>query len=195
MFSSASEAVEVVRAGLGFLVSADPTQMMTEEQAKCLQSLEQVSAMGTAARTSILAAFTSGQGHSADADYSGAAESEESSQRYQSARPPEHVSIYAIGNSSEYASTLDKVGEIVHAKEHFRRSRGFGRQRAFESAGYDVSAPKVSYIEGAENFRDGIGEIVSKIYRRSAAKILGSALQFATPSSNYLLSLIENDDH
>ena len=70
VFSSASEAAEIVRAGLGFLVSADPTQMVADEQAKCLQMLEQVSAMGTAARTSILAAFTSGQGYSADADYS-----------------------------------------------------------------------------------------------------------------------------
>ena len=32
--------------------------------------LEQVTAMGTAARTSILAAFTSAQGYCADADYS-----------------------------------------------------------------------------------------------------------------------------
>src|ERR1700737_1432759 len=44
--------------------------MAAEEEARCLQALEQVSSMGTAARTSILAAFTSGQGYSADADYS-----------------------------------------------------------------------------------------------------------------------------
>src|SRR5712692_3967374 len=60
----------MVRAGLGFLATADATQMVTEEQAQCLQALEQVTAMGTAARASILAAFTSGQGYSEDADYS-----------------------------------------------------------------------------------------------------------------------------
>jgi hypothetical protein len=69
-FANASEAVAMVRAGLGFLAAADATQMVTEEQAQCLQALEQVTAIGTAARASILAAFTSGQGYSADADYS-----------------------------------------------------------------------------------------------------------------------------
>jgi hypothetical protein len=69
-FASAREAAEVVRAGLGFLAAADATQLAAETQAECLQILEQVTAMGTAARTSILAAFTSGQGYSADADYS-----------------------------------------------------------------------------------------------------------------------------
>ena len=44
--------------------------MAAETQARCLQMLEQATAMGTAARASILAAFTSGQGYSADADYS-----------------------------------------------------------------------------------------------------------------------------
>ena len=69
-FASAREAAEVVRAGLGFLAAADATAMAAETQAQCLQILEQATAMGTAARASILAAFTSGQGYSADADYS-----------------------------------------------------------------------------------------------------------------------------
>ena len=69
-FSSTAEATAMVRAGLQFLADADATAMAAEEQARCLQALEQVSSMGTAARTSILAAFTSGQGYSADADYS-----------------------------------------------------------------------------------------------------------------------------
>ena len=69
-FASAKEAVEVVRAGLGYLAAADATAMAAETQAHCLQILEQAAAMSTAARTSILAAFTSGQGYSADADYS-----------------------------------------------------------------------------------------------------------------------------
>ncbi len=69
-FASAQEAAEVVRAGLGYLAAADPTAMTAGTQARCLQILEQATAMGTAARASILAAFTAGQGYTADADYS-----------------------------------------------------------------------------------------------------------------------------
>ncbi len=68
--SSTAEATAMVRAGLGYLAAADPTAMAAEEQASCLRALEQITAMGTAARTSILGAFTSGQGYGGDADYS-----------------------------------------------------------------------------------------------------------------------------
>ena len=68
--ASATEAAEMVRAGLGYLAAADATAMAAETQARCLQMLEQANSVGTAARTSILAAFTAGQGYSADADYS-----------------------------------------------------------------------------------------------------------------------------
>ena len=70
VFASAAEAAEVVRAGLRYLAAADATAMGAETQAHCLRVLEQAQSVGTAARTSILAAFTSGQGYSADADYS-----------------------------------------------------------------------------------------------------------------------------
>ena len=60
----------MLRAAMGYLAAADATAMAAETQARCLQALEQVNSMGTAARASILAAFTSGQGYSADADYS-----------------------------------------------------------------------------------------------------------------------------
>ena len=69
-FASASEAMDMVHAGLGYLAAADATAMAADTQARCLQMLEQATAMGTAARASILAAFTSAQGYSADADYS-----------------------------------------------------------------------------------------------------------------------------
>ena len=69
-FASASEAIDMVHAGLGYLAAADATAMAADTQARCLQMLEQATAMGTAARASILAAFTSAQGYSADADYS-----------------------------------------------------------------------------------------------------------------------------
>ena len=68
--ASASEAMDMVRAGLGYLAAADATAMAAETQARCLRMLEQANSMGTAARASILAAFTAGQGYSADADYS-----------------------------------------------------------------------------------------------------------------------------
>src|SRR6266851_7642390 len=67
---STTEALGMLRAAMGFLTTADAAQMMTEEQARCLQVLEQITSMGTAARTAILAAFTAGQGYAADGDYS-----------------------------------------------------------------------------------------------------------------------------
>src|SRR6266702_2155406 len=68
--ASAREAMEMVHAGLGWLAAADATALAGEEQARCLAMLEQATAMGAAARASVLAAFTSGQGYAADADYS-----------------------------------------------------------------------------------------------------------------------------
>ena len=68
--ATTTEALGMLRAAMGYLTTADAAQMAASEQAGCLQVLEQVTAMGTAARTSILAAFTSAQGYCADADYS-----------------------------------------------------------------------------------------------------------------------------
>ena len=68
--ASAKEALKMLTSAMSYLSAADATQMAAETQARCLQTLERVNAMGTAARTSILGAFTSGQGYSADADYS-----------------------------------------------------------------------------------------------------------------------------
>ena len=60
----------MVRAGMDYLADADPTALATQAQAECLQALEQLDAVSTAARARILAAFTAGQGYSEDADYS-----------------------------------------------------------------------------------------------------------------------------
>jgi len=68
--ASAQEALGMLRSAMGYLAAADATAMAAEEQAGYLRGLEQVAAIGTAARTSILGAFTAGQGYSADADYS-----------------------------------------------------------------------------------------------------------------------------
>src|SRR6516162_8097441 len=68
--SSTAEALEMLRSAMRYLAAADATAMAAEEQARCLQVMEQATAVGTAARTSVLSAFTAGQGYSADADYS-----------------------------------------------------------------------------------------------------------------------------
>src|SRR5260370_38887218 len=67
---SATEARGMLRSAMGYPTAADATAMAAETQAQCLQALEQVNSMGTAARAAILGAFTAGQGYSADADYS-----------------------------------------------------------------------------------------------------------------------------
>ena len=68
--ASAREALEMVRAGLGYLAAADATQLPAATQAECLRELEQNDAALTAARAWILAAFTAGQGPAGDGDYS-----------------------------------------------------------------------------------------------------------------------------
>ena len=60
----------MVRAGLGYLAAADPAQLPAATQAECLRELEQDAAALTAARVWFLAAFTAGQGHAGDGDYS-----------------------------------------------------------------------------------------------------------------------------
>jgi hypothetical protein len=69
-FASATDALDIVRAGLRFLAAADATQLTTEEQAACLRGLELAEAAATAARTSMLAGFGAGQGYVDDGDYS-----------------------------------------------------------------------------------------------------------------------------
>jgi len=69
-FASVTEAIDMARAALGYLATADPAQLAAQTQAECLRGLEQTDAISTAARAGFLAAFTAGQGYSADADYS-----------------------------------------------------------------------------------------------------------------------------
>src|SRR5438046_10507660 len=56
--ASAGEALDMVAAGLGFLVAADATQLDTDTQARVLRELEQDEAVLTAARAGCLATFT-----------------------------------------------------------------------------------------------------------------------------------------
>ena len=68
--ANAREALDMVRAGLGYLAAADPAQLPAATQAEVLRELEQHDAMATAARAGFLAAFTAGQGPAGDGDYS-----------------------------------------------------------------------------------------------------------------------------
>jgi hypothetical protein len=69
-FASVGEAIETARAALGYLAAADAAALAAETQAACLRGLERTDAIAAAARASLLAAFTAGQGYPADADYS-----------------------------------------------------------------------------------------------------------------------------
>jgi Domain of unknown function (DUF222) len=68
--ADAREALDMVRAGLGYLAAADAAQLPAATQAECLRELEQDAAALTAARAWMLAAFTAGQGPAGDGDYS-----------------------------------------------------------------------------------------------------------------------------
>jgi hypothetical protein len=68
--ADAREALDMVRAGLGYLAAVDATQLAAAMQAECLRELEQADAVATAARASILAGFTGGKGYSSDGEYS-----------------------------------------------------------------------------------------------------------------------------
>ena len=68
--ASAAEAMDQILSRLRYLAATDPTALAAQAQAECLQGFEQADAICTAARAWYLAAFTAGQGYSADADYS-----------------------------------------------------------------------------------------------------------------------------
>ena len=64
--ADAREALDMIRAGLGYLAAADAAQLPAATQAECLRELEQDAAALTAARAGFLAAFTAGQGPAGD---------------------------------------------------------------------------------------------------------------------------------
>jgi hypothetical protein len=53
----------------GYLFATDHAAMAADAQAECLLALEDLDAIKTATRAKVLAAFTAGQGYTADADY------------------------------------------------------------------------------------------------------------------------------
>ena len=68
--ASVGEALEMIRAGLGYLAAADAARLPAAAQAQCLRELERTDAAATAARAFLLAGFTAGAGPAGDGDYS-----------------------------------------------------------------------------------------------------------------------------
>jgi hypothetical protein len=62
---SPEEALGMLKVAMGYLAAADATAMAAETQAQCLRALEQLHAIETAARASVLGALASGQGRAA----------------------------------------------------------------------------------------------------------------------------------
>ncbi len=70
VFSSETEALAMIKSAMSYLYAANAAQVPADTQAYVLKGLEQVHAIQTVTRASYLSAFTAGQGHVSDADYS-----------------------------------------------------------------------------------------------------------------------------
>ena len=68
--ASATEAMALVHAGLGFLATADAVALGAAVRARLLRDLEEADSVATAARTSVLGAFKASQDYTEDGDYS-----------------------------------------------------------------------------------------------------------------------------
>jgi len=66
LITASGAAVAAVEAGLAWLATADAAGLTADEQATCLRALERAEARLTAARASVLAAFTAARGFEAD---------------------------------------------------------------------------------------------------------------------------------
>src|SRR5260370_8701082 len=68
--TSNAEAMDMVMTGLRYMTATDPTALVGQAQAECLQTLAHADAMSTAVRARYLAAFAARQGYSHHADHS-----------------------------------------------------------------------------------------------------------------------------
>src|SRR6202012_468235 len=66
---TSADALAMVRAGLTFLATADPSAMPTAVQAEVLTGLERAEAQLTAARAQVLAAFSDSPGYQAEGQF------------------------------------------------------------------------------------------------------------------------------
>ena len=177
--ASTSEAMDLVRAGLAYLAAADATQMAAEEQARCLRGLEQATSVATAARTSVLAGFTAGQGYCADGAYSprawlihqagitrGAAAGYTAWVRRAAAHPQVAAALAAGEISESYARTIcawtDQLpGDCRETADEILLGAalsGLGLRDLAELAGEMYArAPKTPDSDGGDDDRDGDG--------------------------------------
>ena len=159
---SAAEALGMLKSAMGYLAAADATAMAAQTQAQCLQALEQVNSMGTAARASILAAFTSGQGYSADADYSPRAWLINRTRVTKGAAVAYTAWVRRAAAHPEVAAAL-AAGEI---SESFARTICAWTGRLPEDCRPDADAILLGAARGGADLRDLAG-LAGEIYARS----------------------------
>jgi 5-methylcytosine-specific restriction endonuclease McrA len=119
--ASASEAMDMVHAGLAFLAAADAAAMGSAVQAAMLRGLEEANSVAVAARISVLGAFAAGQGYTDDGAYSprawlvhqtavthGAAAGHTGWVKRSRAHPRVHAALAARAVSEPWAKTICK---------------------------------------------------------------------------------------
>jgi Domain of unknown function (DUF222)/HNH endonuclease len=119
--ANASEAMDMVHAGLAFLATADAAAMGSAVQAAMLRRLEEANSVAVAARISVLGAFAAGQGYVDDGAYSprawlvhqtavtdGAAAGHTGWVRRSRAHPRVHAALAAKAVSEPWAKTICK---------------------------------------------------------------------------------------
>ena len=119
--ANASEAMDMVHAGLAFLATADAAAMGSAVQATMLRGLEEANSVAVAARISVLGAFAAGQGYTDDGAYSprtwlmhqtaityGAATGHTGWVRRARAHPRVHAALAAKAVSEPWAKTICK---------------------------------------------------------------------------------------
>ncbi|WP_205008436.1 hypothetical protein, partial [Streptomyces sp. DvalAA-19] len=77
------------------------------------------------------------------------------------------------------------------AKEHFERSRKAGRGSRGRRVTNERTGKPLVYIEGVDDLRVGLEEVVSTVHRIDAARILGEVLPLASVEALSVLSAIE----
>jgi hypothetical protein len=64
--ATAADAIAMAQSGLAWLAAADPVTLTSAERAECLRALGRAESLHTAARSSVLAAFTASRGYQDD---------------------------------------------------------------------------------------------------------------------------------
>ncbi len=172
--SSVNEALGMLRSAMGYLAAADATAMAAETQARCLQALEQANSVATAARTSILGAFTSGQGYCADADYSPRAWLINRTRITKGTAVAYTAWVGRAAAHPEIAATL-AAGEI---SESFARTICAWTNRLPEDCREAADAILLAAANGGADLRDLAG-LAAEIYARSLPEDAGKDQQEA----------------